>query len=113
MEQLDGVMLSFQKNFDKGIQKARTVDAFEHFKKVLVEMIEVIDALKEDYNEPKIHEVDEVYTVKELSKKYRISTITLYKLIKANKIQVQRFGNKIRISKKAFEVYKSTSEFDM
>lgn len=113
MEQLNGVMLSFQKNFDKGIQKARTIDAFENFKKVLLEMIEVIDALKEDYNEPKLDEVDEVYTVKEVSKKYRISVITLYKLIKANKIQVNRFGNKIRISKKAFEIYKSTSEFDM
>ncbi len=113
MEQLDGVMLSFQKNFDRGIQKARTIDAFENFKKVLMEMIEVIDALKEDYCEPKLDDVDEVYTVKEVSKKYRISTITLYKLIKDKKIQVNRFGNKIRISKKAFEVYRSTSEFEL
>jgi excisionase family DNA binding protein len=111
MDKLDDVMVGFQQNFEKGVQKARTIDAFEKMKKVFQEMIECLDAIKEDYLEPMVQESDDVLTVKQIAKEYGISHISIYKHIKQGEIPVIRIGNKIRIRRSAFEIYKDSSKF--
>ena len=111
MEKLDDTFFEMQLSFDTGVKKARTADAFDKMKKVFLEMIECLDAIKEDYLEPLVPETNEILTVKKVSMEYDISTITLYKLIKAQTIPVIRFGNKIRIRRSDIEVYSNSSKF--
>ncbi|MGA3013936.1 MAG: helix-turn-helix domain-containing protein [Bacteroidales bacterium] len=111
MEQFDDLILGFEQNFDKSVQKARTLEAFDKMKKVFEEMIECLNALKEDYLEPLMEEKDDILTVKQVAVEYGISTISLYKHIKAKEIPVIKIGNKIRIRRSAFEYYKDTSKF--
>ncbi len=45
----------------------------------------------------------EFYTAKELAEKLRVNIMTIYRYIKAGKIQTYKIGKEFRIEKKKFE----------
>lgn len=51
----------------------------------------------------------EFYLVEEVAKKLRISNMTVYRYIKAGKIQAYKIGKEFRIRKEAFESFMKKS----
>ncbi|MBI4052158.1 MAG: helix-turn-helix domain-containing protein [Elusimicrobia bacterium] len=45
------------------------------------------------------------YTVEELSKKFKVSPVTVYEYIKSGKLPAKRFGRKYQISQDTVEKY--------
>ena len=113
MDKFDAVLLSFEKNFDRGLQKARSVESLDKLIETMKIMIEVVEGLKPDFEVPRLKEKDDILTVKQVSKEYGISTVTIYKLIKQGKITIIPFGNKKRIRRSQIEILNKTSQFDL
>jgi putative molybdopterin biosynthesis protein len=47
----------------------------------------------------------EFYLVEELAKKLRVSNMTIYRYIKAGKIQAYKIGKELRIAKEEFDKF--------